>query len=161
MAKQKRTRFAGYVYNELARILEVIENSAAFPEAACAIGELFTEISNRTQVCVDHPAIARAFYLEAHRAMDKLKADERARTCDLFRAAASIAHFAAVPTQIDRIMQREGFGWLDEESDEPAELPAPAPPHLAPVVDLNLWRQAHPRPVRNLLFAEKGGRANG
>jgi len=25
------------------------------------------------------------------------------------------------------------------------------------VVDISLWRQSHPRPIRNLIFAEKGG----
>lgn len=27
----------------------------------------------------------------------------------------------------------------------------------AGVIDLSYWRQSHPRPIRNLLFAEKGG----
>jgi hypothetical protein len=141
-----RPRLARDVYSTVERVVEIAANPEAFPEAEDLIVDIMMEMSSNTQVWLDHPDIIRPFLL----ACARLGTGE---ALTRFSELRQVCHFAGSNAAVKDLRRR--LRYHDDEDDETDETPASADDSSAKVVDLSTWAQSHPRPVRNLLFAEK------
>lgn len=144
-----RARLPQDVYRTAERVAEIIEHRDLFPEAESLIQDILTELANDSQIWFDHPDLIRPFLVaSAREGRDPRRVGER--LSELRQACG----FAPSPSEIKDL--RERLRYRDDDDDEGG---AESPPRETPanVYDLSCWIQSHPRPVRNLLFAEKEG----
>jgi hypothetical protein len=152
-----RARLTQDVYRTAERVAEIINRHDLFPEAYDLIQDILCELAGDSQVWVDHPDFIRPFLVaSAREGLDAGRVGER------FLELRQACGFAGSASAIKDLRRRLRYRAVEEEQDEtpaePDETPDAAPRVLpAHVVDLSCWIQSHPRPVRNLLFAEKGG----
>jgi hypothetical protein len=144
-------------------------HALATPDDLNLLSNVLIELSNATGVHVDNPRIVATFYKEAIHAfhhqqfamIDDGQAQRRTfRVLDDVDAVLSFItntpprrrHATAPPPDIEAIRAKyEG----DDEPDTGDDVEATHRRDLAPVIDLQCWRESRPRPIRNLLFAAR------
>jgi len=141
-----RPRLTRDVYSTAEQVAQIITHAEVFPDAHELIGHILCELSEKTNVFLEHPDILRPFLVACARVGGE-------SVYEAFSDLRAACHFAACPAQIRELSAR--LRHTDRE-EEGAETPAPAAqPNV--VVDFDCYRQSHSRKIHRTVFAEKGG----